>query len=62
MPRWGCESHQLFRKGKPVTILTAGIDLAESVFAVRGCNEEGRAELLRPLPVQRMLRPRLDSR
>ena len=45
-----------------MTILTAGIDLAKSVFAVRGCNEEGRAELLRPLPVQRMERPRLDSR
>ena len=48
MPRWGGESHQLFRKGKSVTILTVGIDLAKSVFAVHGRNEEGKAELLRP--------------
>ena len=36
MPRWGCESHQLFRKRKPVTILIVGIDLAKNVFAVHG--------------------------
>jgi transposase len=41
-------SHQLIRKGKSMTILTVGIDLAKNVFAVNGVNETGRAELVRP--------------
>jgi len=31
-----------------MTILTVGIDLAKSVFAVHGVNEAGKAELVRP--------------
>ncbi len=41
-------SHQLTRKGKFITILTVGIDLAKNVFAVHGVNEAGKAELTRP--------------
>ena len=41
-------SHQLTRKGKSKTILTVGIDLAKNVFAVRGVNEAGKADLVRP--------------
>ena len=41
-------SHQLTRKGKSMTILTVGIDLAKNVFAVHGVNEAGKAELVRP--------------
>lgn len=41
-----------------MTILTVGIDLAQSVFAVHGRNEEGRAVLLRPaVPRARILEP-----
>ena len=36
-------SHQLIRKGKSMTILTVGIDLAKNVFAVHGVNEAGRS-------------------
>ena len=32
-------SHQLIRKGKSMTILTVGIDLAKNVFALHGVNE-----------------------
>ena len=45
VPRWGCESHQLIRKGKSMTILTVGIDLAKDVFAAHGINEAGRPDL-----------------
>lgn len=31
-----------------MNIVTVGIDLAKSVFAVHGVNEVGRAELVRP--------------
>jgi hypothetical protein len=35
-----------------MTILTVGIDLAQNVLAVRGVNEAGRAELIRPVVVR----------
>ena len=41
-------SHQLIRKGKSMTILTVGIDLAKNVNAVHGVNEASKAELTRP--------------
>jgi len=41
-------SHQLIRKGKSMTILTVGIDLAKKVLGVHGVNEAGKAELIRP--------------
>jgi transposase len=46
----GClfHSHQLTRKGMPMTIVTVGIDLAKNVFAVHGVNEAGKPELVRP--------------
>lgn len=40
-------SHQFFRKGKSITILTAGIDFAKNAFADHGANEAGKAELIR---------------
>lgn len=56
-PRWGCESHQRFLKGKPLTILTAGIGLAKNMIAMRGHNQEGKAVLLRlALPRARLLK------
>ena len=42
------KSHQLTRKGKSMTIVTVGIDLAKNVFAVHGINEAGKPELVRP--------------
>lgn len=44
----GLRSHQFIRKGKSMTIVFVGIDLAKSIFAVHGVNESGRAELVRP--------------
>ena len=35
-------------KGKSMSIITVGIDLAKNVFAVHGVNESGRAELVKP--------------
>ena len=35
-------------KGKPMTILYVGIDLAKSVFAIHAVNEAGKPELVRP--------------
>lgn len=41
--------HQLtLGKGKPMTILYVGIDLAKNVFAVHAVNEVGKPELVRP--------------
>ena len=40
-------SHQLIRKGKSMTILTVGSDLATNVFAAHGVNGAGKAELIR---------------
>src|SRR5829696_7770332 len=48
VPRWGCESHQLTRKGKSMSILYVGIDLAKSVFAVHGVDAHGKPVLVRP--------------
>src|SRR6478609_10475277 len=42
------KSHQLIRKGKSMSILYVGIDLAKNVFAVHGVNEVGGAELRQP--------------
>jgi len=36
------------RKGKSMSIITVGIDLAKNVFAVHGINETGKAELIKP--------------
>ena len=36
------------RKGKSMSIITVGIDLAKNVFAVHGVNESGKAELVKP--------------
>ena len=36
------------RKGKSVSIITVGIDLAKDVFAVHGVNAAGKAELVKP--------------
>src|ERR1700750_2223441 len=36
------------RKGKSMSIITVGIDLAKNVFAVHGVNELGKAELVKP--------------
>ena len=38
----------LARKGKVMTIITIGIDLAKNIFAVHGVNEGGRAD---PMPL-----------
>ena len=38
-------SHQLIRKGKSMTIVFVGIDLAKNVFAVHGVNMAGKAEM-----------------
>ena len=50
-------SHQLTRKGKSMTIITVGIDLAKNVFAVHGVDERGKAALVRPkVPRAKLLR------
>lgn len=36
------------RKGKSMSIITVGIDLAKNVFAMHGVNEFGKAELIKP--------------
>lgn len=37
VPRWGAGSHRrLAQQGKPMSIVTVGVDLAKNVFAVRG--------------------------
>src|SRR5438477_3268541 len=41
------KSHQLVRKGKSMSILYVGIDLAKNVFAVHGVDEHGRPALVR---------------
>jgi hypothetical protein len=40
-----------------MSIITIGIDLAKSVFAVHGVNEAGRAELVKPKVSRAQLRP-----
>src|SRR5687768_17168638 len=41
------KSHQLVRKGKSMSILYVGIDLAKNVFAVHGVDEHGKPALVR---------------
>lgn len=49
MPRWVVNySHQITRKGKVISIITLGIDLAKQVFAVHGVDESGKAGLIKP--------------
>src|SRR5687767_11611275 len=42
------QSHQFARKGKSMTILFVGIDLAKQVFAVHAVNEGGKPALVKP--------------
>ena len=50
VPRWEVRTliEYRFGKGKSVSILYVGIDLAKNVFAVHGVNEAGKPELVRP--------------
>jgi hypothetical protein len=42
------KSHQRARKGKSISIVTLGIDLAKNVFALDGVDATGTAVLVRP--------------
>jgi transposase len=47
--RWEVQSLiNLFVKGKSMTIVTVGIDLAKNVFAVHGVDATGKPVLIRP--------------
>jgi transposase len=48
-------SHQLARKGKSISIVTVGIDLAKNVFALHGVNAAGKAERISPRVVRAKL-------
>jgi hypothetical protein len=54
MRRWGGSFHQLTPKGKFMTIVYVGIDLAKNVFAVHAVDEGGS----RSVRGQRMKPPR----
>lgn len=45
------------QKGKVTTIITMGIDLAKSIWAVHGVNENGQAELVKPQVFRYQLLP-----
>jgi transposase len=49
------------RKGKSMSIITVGIDLAKNVFAVHGVNETGKAELVKPRVSRDQLLPLIAS-
>ena len=46
------KSHQLIRKGKSMSILYVGIDLAKNVFAIHGVDEHGKAVLASAVPIK----------
>ena len=49
VPRWEVQfSHQLARKGKSMTILYVGIDLAKNIFALHGVAAGGAVVLRQP--------------
>ena len=44
-----------------MSIIVIGIDLAKSIFAVRGVNEDGKAELVKPRVSGEQLLPLIDQ-
>jgi transposase len=49
VPRWRDQTfHQLVLRGKPMSIVAVGIDLAKNVFAVHGVGASGKPELVKP--------------